>query len=208
MESISVTILRKTTDNKSDKTTSTPNFTPLHTENTEYIQKVFRSEKKHSISQKNFYQDFREKISIVNRILKTQANKEITETNRLDTLRKSQNIKMRKHIEPKKQISFIPPCKEIVLKNIASDVKIPQILSTKNRKLADSPFTQICNSQKRISFENKTSAQSLKNLRVNLDAILDRTSKGTSSKDKKLIDKSSSYHKCPNIKHEISNFIQ
>lgn len=204
MESISVTIIRKTTDNKSDKMTGTPHFTPIYTENSEYVQKAFRSEKKHSISQKNFYQDFREKISIVNRILKAQANKDITETNRLDTLRKSQNIKMRKLIDLKKQINIIPPFKEITLKHIASDDKIPQILSTKNKKLVDSPFTKICNSQKRISFENKTSAQSLKNLRVNLDAILDRTPKGALLKDQKLIDKSSSYHKSSNSKHEIS----
>ncbi|OMJ67648.1 hypothetical protein SteCoe_35140 [Stentor coeruleus] len=200
--------MRKTTDNKSDKVTNTAYFTPEYTDNSEYNPKIFRPEKKHSISQKKFYQDFREKICIVNRILKAQANKDLTESNRLDTLRKSQNIKMRKLIEPKKQISFIPSYKEITLRHIVSDTRIPQILSTKNRKLVRSPFATICNSQKKICLENKKPAKSLKNLRVNLDNILEGTSRGLILKDPKLIDKSSSYHKCSNSKYEISNFMQ
>ncbi|OMJ70744.1 hypothetical protein SteCoe_31222 [Stentor coeruleus] len=184
MESISVTILKKYSSEKTDKITQTAYFTSVDKESEKKTPQEIEDKKLAGYQEKNT----QEKLTQLNKnncIKKNQVFKDSTEKIHCKNLRKTQVLKFKEKINSNKGHYLIPSLKEILSNHSASYNQIPKALKIRNRNFTGSPIIIKYNLHKKPAFLSKNPTKKLKSLRFNAEIIPESTSRGLSKDDLK-----------------------
>lgn len=194
MESISVTILRRYSSEKTDKITETAYFTPVYKETKERSpQKI--SDKRLTGYQKKNTQEKLCQLNKSNCLKKTQGFKDTTEKIHFENLRKTQIVRSKEKRNSNKVLNLMPSFKDILSKHSSSYKKIPNTFIVPNMNFAGSQIIIKYNLHKKAALENKNFTKTLKSLRFNAEIIPESTSKGLSKDDLKAFFNNRSYSK-------------
>lgn len=194
MESISVTILRRYSSEKTDKITETAYFTPVYKETKLRVPQNI-SDKRLTGYQKKNTQEKLGQLNKSNCLKKTQVFKDTTEKIHLENLRKTQIVRQKEKKNSNKVLKLMPSFNEILSKHNASYSKIPQTIIVPNRNFPGSPIIIKYNLHKKAALESKNLTKTLKTLRFNAEIIPETTSKGLSKDDLKAFFNNRSYSK-------------
>ncbi|OMJ93844.1 hypothetical protein SteCoe_3172 [Stentor coeruleus] len=194
MESISVTILRKYSSEKTDKITETAYFTPVYKATKERTPQKIPDKKLMGYQKKNTQEKFTQ-LNKSNYLKKTQVIKDANVKIPSENLRKTQVLRFKEKRNSNNGSYLVPSLKEILSKHSDSYKKITQTLNARNTNFTGSPVIIKYNLHKKTALESKNLTKTLKSLRFNAEIIPESTSKGLSKDDLKAFFNNRSYSK-------------